>query len=149
MFRHLLSVSRASHHDPCPRQQMSEMAAMDSWVVSCSLCGKVIEAGTTGGGVMRYHCQDLARTDIDQQCYEQFSAARQAVDGTRAIELLRSFSSAPFGLVSQEYQNQVWLRVACKAVRPWYVAACRAVCPPEHVLRQRALSGPWMTRRTG
>ena len=98
---------------------------------------------------MRYHCQDLARTDIDQQCYEQFSAARQAVDGTRAIELLRSFSSAPFGLVSQEYQNQVWLRVACKAVRPWYVAACRAVCPPEHVLRQRALSGPWMTRRTG
>jgi len=38
-----------------------------------------------------------------------------------ALEALRAYSTAPFGLVSQEHANQVWLRVACKAVRPWYV----------------------------
>ena len=58
---------------------MSEMAAMGTWVVSCVLCGKVVEAGTQGSGVMRYHCQDLDKTDIDQRCYEQFSAVRQAL----------------------------------------------------------------------
>jgi len=59
---------------------MAEMAAMGTWVVSCQLCGQVIEAGTTGNGVMRYHCQDLDKTDVDAACYEQFTSVRRLLE---------------------------------------------------------------------
>lgn len=59
---------------------MSEMAALDSWVVSCVLCGEEIEAGARGQGTLRYHCQDMDRTDIDERCYKQFTAVRKALE---------------------------------------------------------------------